>query len=316
MLVVEGLKKYFFIRKGIFKKKTLVLKAVDDVSFRVERGETFGLVGESGSGKTTAGRTILRLYEPTAGKVLFKGVDIFKLSKEEFRKIRPKMGIIYQDPYSSLNPRMTVFDIIAEPLREYGCQKLEERIIKLLKDVGLGEEHARRYPDELSGGQCQRVAIARALALDPELIVLDEPTSALDVSVQAQVLNLLEELQKERGISYLFISHDLGVIRYLSRRVGVMYLGKLMEEGDVESVLGDPLHPYTRILIESIPIPDPGTRGKKGAVVAGEIPSPLNPPPGCRFHPRCSYAKEICAKEEPPWVEVSPGRFVRCHLYT
>ncbi len=314
MLRVENLKKYFPITQGFIRKRVTWLKAVDGVSFEIERGKTFGLVGESGSGKSTTGRTILRLYEPTGGKVYFKGIDVTALSKEELRKLRPKMQIIYQDPYSSLNPRLTIFDIIAEPLREYGKEDIEDTVLRLLESVGLSEEHAKKYPDELSGGQCQRVAIARALALDPEFIVLDEPTSALDVSVQAQVLNLLESLQKERGLTYLFISHDLGVVRYLADRVGVMYLGKLVEVGSIEQVFDNPMHPYTRMLLSSIPIPDPKARGRRRETVIGEIPSPLNPPSGCRFHTRCPYAREICRREEPEMIEVERGHFVRCHF--
>lgn len=311
---VEHLKKYFPITHGFIRKRTVWLKAVDDVSFEIRDGETFGLVGESGSGKSTTGRTILRLYEPTAGKVYFNDVEITALSKTELKKIRPKMQIIYQDPYSSLNPRLTVFDIIAEPLKEYGHENIKDTVLELLEAVGLSEEHANKYPDEISGGQCQRVAIARALALNPEFLVLDEPTSALDVSVQAQVLNLLERLQKERNLTYLFISHDLGVIRYLADRVGVMYLGKLVEIGTIEQVFDHPLHPYTRMLLESIPVPDPKTMSFKKGKVIGEIPSPLNPPSGCRFHTRCIYAKEICSREEPEMIEVEKGHFVRCHF--
>lgn len=311
---VEHLKKYFPITHGFIRKRTVWLKAVDDVSFEIRDGETFGLVGESGSGKSTTGRTILRLYEPTAGKVYFNDVEITALSKTELKKIRPKMQIIYQDPYSSLNPRLTVFDIIAEPLKEYGHENIKDTVLELLEAVGLSEEHANKYPDEISGGQCQRVAIARALALNPEFLVLDEPTSALDVSVQAQVLNLLERLQKERNLTYLFISHDLGVIRYLADRVGVMYLGKLVEIGTIEQVFDHPLHPYTRMLLESIPVPDPKTMSFKKGKVIGEIPSPLNPPSGCRFHTRCIYAKEICSREEPEMIEAEKGHFVRCHF--
>ena len=224
------------------------------------------------------------------------------------------MQIIYQDPYSSLNPRLTVFDIVAEPLKEHHCENVEERVLELLEAVGLSEEHARKYPDELSGGQCQRVAIARALSLNPEFLVLDEPTSALDVSVQAQVLNLLENLQKEMNLTYLFISHDLGVVRYLANRVGVMYLGKLVEIGSIDQVFDNPLHPYTRLLLDSIPIPDPKARSIEKGIVAGEIPSPMNPPEGCRFHTRCPFAKDVCEREEPGMVEVEKGHFVSCHF--
>ncbi|AEC51397.1 oligopeptide/dipeptide ABC transporter, ATPase subunit [Pyrococcus sp. NA2] len=315
MIRVEHLKKYFLIKRGILRKRTLWLRAVDDVSFEIKKGETFGLVGESGSGKSTLGRTILRLYEPTSGKVYFGDIEITSLPKSELKKIRPKMQMIYQDPYSSLNPRLTIFDIIAEPLKEYGHENLEDRVLELLEAVGLTEEHARKYPDELSGGQCQRVAIARALALNPEFLVLDEPTSALDVSVQAQVLNLLETLQRKFKLTYLFISHDLAVVRYLADRVAVMYLGKIVEMGPIDKVFNDPKHPYTKMLLSSIPIPDPKLRLLRLQDVAyGEIPSPLNPPSGCRFHPRCPYAKDICRKKEPEMIEVEKGHFVRCHL--
>jgi oligopeptide/dipeptide ABC transporter ATP-binding protein len=316
MIRVEHLKKYFPIKHGIIRKKTMWLKAVDDVSFEIQKGETFGLVGESGSGKSTLGRTILRLYEPTSGKIYFGDVEITSLTKAELKKMRPKMQMIYQDPYSSLNPRLTVFDIIAEPLKEHGYKNPKERVLELLEAIGLSEEHAKKYPDELSGGQCQRIAIARALALNPEFIVLDEPTSALDVSVQAQVLNLLETLQKELELTYLFISHDLGVVRYLANRVGVMYLGKLVEMGNIDQVFETPKHPYTKMLLDSIPIPDPKLRSLRlqKTVLRGEIPSPLNPPAGCRFNTRCPYAKEICKKEEPQLVEVEKNHFVMCHF--
>ncbi|WP_456453750.1 ABC transporter ATP-binding protein [Thermococcus sp.] len=311
---VEHLKKYFPITHGFIRKKTVWLKAVDDVSFEIKDGETFGLVGESGSGKSTTGRTILRLYEPTGGRVYFNDIEVTALSKQELKELRPKMQIIYQDPYSSLNPRLTIFDIIAEPLREYRHENVEDTVLGLLEAVGLSEEHAKKYPDEISGGQCQRVAIARALALNPEFLVLDEPTSALDVSVQAQVLNLLERLQKERNLTYLFISHDLGVVRYLADRVGVMYLGKLVEIGTIEQVFDNPAHPYTRMLLSSIPVPDPKARAARREKVIGEIPSPLNPPSGCRFHTRCPYARELCRKEEPGMIEIEKGHFVRCHF--
>lgn len=316
MIRVEHLKKYFPIKHGIIRKKTMWLKAVDDVSFEIQKGETFGLVGESGSGKSTLGRTILRLYEPTSGKIYFGDVEITSLTKAELKKMRPKMQMIYQDPYSSLNPRLTVFDIIAEPLKEHRYKNPKERVLELLEAVGLSEEHAKKYPDELSGGQCQRIAIARALALNPEFIVLDEPTSALDVSVQAQVLNLLETLQKELELTYLFISHDLGVVRYLANRVGVMYLGKIVEMGNIDQVFETPKHPYTKMLLDSIPIPDPKLRSLRlqKTVLRGEIPSPLNPPTGCRFNTRCPYAKEICKKEEPQLVEVEKNHFVMCHF--
>jgi len=319
VLKVENLKKYFPVR-GLLRTVGWV-KAVDGVSFEIYKGETFGLVGESGCGKTTTGRTILRLIEPTDGRIIFMGKDVTKLKGNELKWFRRKAQIMFQDPYSSLDPRQTVFQIIMEPVRFHGIQvdDPEEFVIKLLESVGLNEMHLYRYPHEFSGGQRQRIALARLLALKPEFIVLDEPTSALDVSVQANILNTLKELQEKHGFTYLFISHDLGVVKYMSDRIGVMYLGKLVEVGPADKVFENPLHPYTQMLFSAIPIPDPDIARemkKKRMKVTGEPPSPVNPPKGCRFHPRCPYAKAgLCDKKEPPLVEVEKDHYVACWLY-
>jgi len=312
---VENLKKYFTFKESVFSREVKHLKAVDGVSFSINRGETLALVGETGSGKTTTGRTILRLYEPTSGKIFFDGREITKMPIKEFKKIRIQMQMIYQDPYSSLNPRMNILNIIAEPLKELKEDNIEEKVLELLQSVGLRKEHMYKYPDEISGGQQQRVAIARALGVNPKFLVLDEPTSALDVSVQAQILNLLENLQKEKKFTYLFISHDLSVVRYISHRVAIMYLGKIMEIGTVEQIFENPQHPYTRLLLQSVPVPDPKDKNKrKKLILPGEIPSPLNPPSGCPFHTRCPYVKDICKEKEPEYVEVEKGHLVKCHF--
>ena len=319
VLEVNRLKKYFPI-KGLFFTKGYV-KAVDDISFEIYKGETFGLVGESGCGKTTTGRTILRLIEPTSGEVIFKGKNVMELKGDELKQFRREAQIMFQDPYSSLNPRQTVFEIIMEPVRFHGIHvdDPEEFVIKLLESVGLNEMHLYRYPHEFSGGQRQRIALARLLALRPEFIVLDEPTSALDVSVQANILNTLKDLQQGFGFTYLFISHDLGVVKYMSHRMGVMYLGKLVEIGPADRIFENPLHPYTQFLLSAIPVPDPKLARElkaKRQKITGEPPSPINPPSGCRFHPRCPYAKDICNKEEPPLVEVEQDHYVACWLYS
>lgn len=313
LIEVRKLKQYFPVSDGLFSKK--YVKAVDDVSFYIEKGETLGLVGESGCGKTTAGRTILRLYEPTGGQILYDGKDITKADMLPYRK---KMQIVFQDPYASLNPRMTVGDIVGEPIdiHKLAASKKErsDKIMQMLEHVGLNSEHANRYPHEFSGGQRQRIGIARALAVNPEFIVCDEPISALDVSIQAQIVNMFEQLQEEMGLTYLFIAHDLSIVKHISRRIGVMYLGKLVEIADSYELTSQPAHPYTKSLISAIPIPDPQTsRKKKRIVLEGDVPSPLNPPSGCRFRTRCPYATEICAKEEPKLRQIGNGHFAACH---
>ena len=312
---VEDLKKYFPVRGFTFHRQWV--KAVDGVSFEIQRNETLGLVGESGCGKTTLGRTILRLIEPTSGRIIFDGVDVMKLRGKDLLNFRRRAQIMFQDPYSSLNPRMTVFDIIMEPIKFYGISvdDPEDFVIKLLESVGLNEMHLYRYPHEFSGGQRQRIALARLLAIRPEFIVLDEPTSALDVSVQATILNMLKDLQGDYKFSYLFISHDLGVVKYMSHRMAVMYLGKIVELGSSEVIFEKPLHPYTDMLIKSIPVPDPKVAKKKKVQVAGEPPNPINVPSGCRFHPRCPHKMDICSEKEPPMVEVDKGHYVACWLY-
>ncbi len=315
LVEVRKLKKYFPV-KGLLRVKGYV-KAVDGVSFNIERGTTLGLVGESGSGKTTVGKLILRLLEPTSGSVYYDGKDVFKLKGKELKEFRRKAQMVFQDPYSSLNPRMTVFQIIMEPVKVHKIKVSdpESFVVKLLYRVGLNETHLYRYPHEFSGGQRQRIAIARVLALRPEFIVLDEPTSALDVSVQAQILELLKDLQRDFNLTYLFISHDLGVVRYMSDYIAVMYLGKIVEYGPAEEVFEKPLHPYTQALFSAIPIPDPvETRRRKRIKVSGEPPSPINPPPGCRFHPRCPITKDVCRREEPKLEEVESGHYVACWL--
>ena len=314
LLEVQDLKQYFDINVGLFKTKPL--KAVDGVSFSINKGETLGLVGESGCGKTTVGRTILHLYKPTAGKIIYDGKEI--VTKDDIRAFREKSTMVFQDPYSSLDPRMTVQDIIAEPM---DVQKLyateeerRERILELMAHVGLNSEHASRYAHEFSGGQRQRIGIARALAINPEFIVCDEPVSALDVSIQAQVINMFGELQEKLGLTYLFIAHDLLVVRHISHRIAVMYLGKMVELAESAEICDKPLHPYTRALMSAVPVPDPKiARANKRIVLSGDIPSPLNAPSGCPFRTRCPYATEECACSMPEFKEVSKGHFVACH---
>ncbi|HZW48982.1 MAG TPA: dipeptide ABC transporter ATP-binding protein [Bacillota bacterium] len=318
LLDVRHLKTYFPIKNGLFSKVTGYIKAVDDVSFKISKGETLGLVGESGCGKTTTGKSILRLNEYAAGEVFFEGQDIMKLNRNDMRKMRREMQLIYQDPYSSLNPRMSIGDIIAEPLEVHGiCTGVEreKRVNELLSVVGLSSYHAKRYPHEFSGGQRQRIGIARALALNPKLIVCDEPVSALDVSIQSQILNLLDELQDEFGLTYLFIAHGLAVVKHISDRVGVMYLGKMVEICSSDELYNNPLHPYTEALMSAIPIADPSLERHR-ILLEGDVPSPINPPSGCRFHTRCRKAFDLCKEIEPQLIDVGNDHQVACHLCT
>jgi len=316
LLSVRNLKKYFPIRRGVLSRVAAHVKAVDDISFDINKGETFGLVGESGCGKTTAGRVILRLLEPDAGTIRFDGIDLLGLGKRELRRKRRDMQIIFQDPYASLNPRMTIRTIVEEPFAIHGLAsgaEREHRVADLMKTVGLDPAVMSRYPHEFSGGQRQRIGIARALALKPKLIVADEPVSALDVSIQAQIINLLADLQQEFGLTYLFISHAIPVIEHISTRIGVMYLGKLVEVGTSAQICLAPKHPYTQALLSAVPIPDPAAR-KQRIVLRGDVPTPINPPAGCRFHTRCPIAVDRCKVEEPPLREIEEGRDAACHL--
>lgn len=318
LLRVSNLKKYYPIQGGILSKTVGYVKAVDDISFSVNRGETFGLVGESGCGKSTTGRSILRLIEPTAGEIEFDGHSITSLSPEKMRLLRKDMQIVFQDPYASLNPRHTVEFILTEPLRVHGIGSNKERskrVDQILEVVGLSSYHAKRYPHEFSGGQRQRIGIARALMLNPKLIIADEPVSALDVSIQSQILNLMQDLQDEFDLTYLFIAHDLSVVKHISDRVGVMYLGQLVEVADKDELFNNPLHPYTKALLSSIPVADPDARLER-IVLQGDVPSPANPPGGCAFHTRCPHVMDICRKEKPKLVDVGNGHLVACHLYT
>ena len=317
ILQVNNLKKHFPIKGGMLGKTVGQVKAVDGVTFNLKRGTTMGLVGESGCGKTTVGRTILRLYDKTEGQVLFNGQEVHDLSKKEMRDLRSKMQIIFQDPYSSLSPRLPVGEIIGEAVREHNLvpkEEFDDYVDKIMDNCGLQPFHKYRYPHEFSGGQRQRICIARALALNPEFIVCDEPVSALDVSIQAQIINLLKELQEKYNLTYLFISHDLSVVEHISDTVGVMYLGSLVEYGEKEDIFRNPLHPYTKALFSAIPIPDPDAKMNR-IVLEGSIPSPANPPSGCKFHTRCSSCMEICKHQAPVQKEIEPGHFVVCHLF-
>lgn len=319
LLDIRGLKKYFPVKGflGNFGRPVGHVKAVNDVSLQIYEGETYGLVGESGCGKSTTGRSILRLIEPTAGEAFFQGEDIFKMSEKEFSRIRQEMQIVFQDPYSSLNPRKRIGQIIEEPLNIHNIGKKSERadiVMDILEKVGMRLDHYYRYPHELSGGQRQRIGLARALVVNPKFIIADEPVSALDVSIQSQVINLLLDLQNDMGLTYLFIAHDISVVRHVSDRIGVMYLGKLVEEATSEELIDEPLHPYTQALLSAVPLPNPELRRER-IVLKGEIPSPLDPPKGCIFHTRCPFAMDICREVIPERKEVRPEHFVSCHLH-
>ena len=315
LLEARNIVKHFPIKGGVFMKEIAAVKAVDGVSLTIDEGETVGLVGESGCGKTTFGRAILRLEEPTSGEIYFEGESILSYDKNKMQALREKMQIIFQDPFSSLNPRKTVSHIIGEPLLVHGIKsrkKREERVLELLQVVGLRKEHMRRYPHQFSGGQRQRIGVARALALQPKLIVCDEAVSALDVSIQAQVINLLEDLQDDFGLTYLFISHDLSVVEHVSDRVAVMYLGKIAEFAPSKALYKNPLHPYTQALLSAVPVPDPSCKSNTRIILKGDVPSPIDPPPGCSFHPRCLYAKDTCSQSQPQLKEIDPNHFAAC----
>jgi oligopeptide transport system ATP-binding protein len=318
LVQVKDLKKYFPITRGIvIQREVGAVKAVDDVTFDIYKGETLGLVGESGCGKTTTGRTILQLYRPTSGDIYFDGIDLVNISGKKLRDLRKRMQMIFQDPYASLNSRWTISRIIGEPLRVHNLYSnggRRQRVEELLDIVSISSHCVNRYPHEFSGGQRQRIGIARALASEPEFIVCDEPISALDVSIQAQVVNLLEDLQDQLGLTYLFIAHDLSMVRHICNRVAVMYLGVIMELAGRNELYTNPLHPYTKALLSAVPIPDPGiTRARQRVILEGDPPSPINPPPGCRFHPRCPIAKDHCSIDSPEWREVKPGHWIACH---
>lgn len=317
LLEVKDLKQYFPVSKNILGKPTKFLKAVDGVSFSLQKGKTLGIVGESGCGKTTMGRTVLRLYDVTCGEIWFKGQEVSKIKNREFNKLRPNMQMIFQDPYASLSPRLTVGEIIGEAVREHGIvpkEEYQDYILKVMKMCGLQPHYFERYPHEFSGGQRQRICIARALALKPDLVICDEPVSALDVSIQAQIINMLRDLQKELNLTYVFISHDLSVVKHISDEVGVMYLGSLVEYGPKDSIFNNTLHPYTKALFSAVPVPNPHVKMNR-ILLKGDIPSPVNPPKGCKFHTRCEHCMEICGKVPPIYKEVEEGHFCACHLY-
>jgi peptide/nickel transport system ATP-binding protein len=317
ILVVKDLKKYYPINTSVFGKAKDFVKAVDGISFEIERGTTMGLVGESGCGKTTVGRTVLRLHDVTDGTVLFNGEDLSEVGREKLRRMRPKMQMIFQDPYSSLSPRMPVGEIIGEAVREHKIvpkSQYRQYIMKVMRDCGLQPQYFYRYPHEFSGGQRQRICIARAVALNPELIICDEQVSALDVSIQAQIINLMMDLQNEFGYTYLFISHDLSVVEHISKTIGVMYLGSLVEMGEKDQIFENPMHPYTQALLSAVPMPDPSYKMNR-VILKGDIPSPANPPSGCKFRTRCAKCMDICAKKTPVFKEYEPGHKVACHLY-
>ncbi|GHU42800.1 peptide ABC transporter ATP-binding protein [Clostridia bacterium] len=316
LLEIKNLSKYFPIKSGLLQRVTGHVRAVEDISFTIPKGSTLGLVGESGCGKTTAGRTLLQLYKPTKGEVFYNGMNLAKLSRAKLRKMRPEFQMIFQDPYSSLSPRMPVSEIIGEGVRAHGIvgkTEYEAHIKKIMEECGLQSHHMNRYPHEFSGGQRQRICIARALALNPSFIVCDEPVSALDVSIQAQIINLLKQLQKERGLTYLFISHDLSVVEHISDNVGVMYLGSMVELAAKEELYANPLHPYTKALLSAAPIPDPKVKMNR-TILSGDIPSPANPPSGCKFHTRCPQCKGICEEQVPQFQDTGDGHYVACHF--
>ncbi len=318
LLEVKNLVKHYPIKAGVLQKTVGKVRSVDGVSFSIERGKTFGLVGESGCGKTTIGRTLIRLVEPTSGQAFLNGQDIFSLNKKDLKALRPKLQMIFQDPYSSLNPRMPVGEIIGEAVREHNLvekNRLKDYILQIMEECGLRRYYIDRYPHEFSGGQRQRICIARALALRPELVIADEPVSALDVSIQAQVINLMKDLQTKNGLTYLFISHDLSVVEYLADTVGVMYLGSLVELATKEQIFSNPKHPYTRALLSAVPIPDPDKKMNR-IILEGDIPSASNPPKGCKFHTRCPNCMDICKEQVPVWKDYGNGHYTACHLYS